>query len=210
MGLDITAYSRLRHVVVGEGHVHIHAGEFDRLDGLPPGNYVRTTDADVWWRAEHGAELPESERARTDERVAAIQAGMKPECPGDLAVLADARPLSEEHAFRAGSYSGYNWWRATLSNLAHDVEPQEIWDDYYLWMDQAFVELINFSDAEGTIGPKTAAKLAKDFAFYELQILSRAQQVLADEGEREYFIDAYEEWKRAFELAAQDGFVIFH
>ena len=30
-----------------------------------------------------------------------------------------------------------------------------------------FVELINFSDCEGVIGPEVAAKLAKDFADYE-------------------------------------------
>lgn len=207
MGLDITAYSRVRHVA--EGEVTVYAGDFDRMDGLPEGSYALTTDADVWWRAEHGVDLPQSERARTDERVAAIQAGTKPECPGDLAVLAEGRALSEEVGFQAGSYSGYNRWRENLCRFANGVAPDTIWFDEETWAGKPFFELVMFSDAEGTIGPKTSAKLAKDFADYELHCLSAAQQ-LADVDEREWFVEKYEDFRAAFELAAQDGFVIFH
>lgn len=208
MGLDITAYSRLRHVA-GEGDLGLYKGDFDRMDGRPEGSYVRTTDADVWWRAEHGADLPQGERAAIDDRVAALRGGLKPECPGDLAVLSDARAVTEELGFQAGSYSGYNRWRENLCLFAHGVDPETIWFAEDVWEGKPFFELILFSDAQGTIGPETSAKLAKDFAFYELHCLSRAQEI-PDEGEREWFIEKYEDWRAAFELAAQDGFVIFH
>lgn len=103
------------------------------------------------------------------------------------------------HRFRAGSYSGYNRWRRALSMMVNGVAPEVVWDnpDKYPTM----VELIHFSDCEGVIGPKTSAKLAAEFA---------AHQDKADAVDDEYFRERYADWRKAFELASQNGVVDFH
>lgn len=104
-------------------------------------------------------------------------------------------------SFRAGSYSGYNQWRATLSRTMLGVEPATIWANYDLWEGKPFVELICFSDCEGTIGPKTSAKLAADF-------IANINKL---PGEQEWFVRLYREWMNAFHLAAStNGCVCFH
>src|SRR6185503_149712 len=69
----------------------------------------------------------------------------------------------EDFHFRAGSYSGYNHWRTKLCRFAFGLEPQDIWTNPERYAGKPFFELIHFSDAEGAIGPETAAKLARDF-----------------------------------------------
>jgi hypothetical protein len=126
-------------------------------------------------------------------------------CPGDLAVLEPDKPTTETHGFRAGSYGGYNTWRERLCRFALDVEPNDVWTDPKAFAGQAFVELINFSDAERSIGPVTSAKLAADFAAHYKRVAARAITLGDEEVD---FIDRYEHWRRAFELASADGFVV--
>ena len=57
----------------------------------------------------------------------------------------------ESFVFRAGSYSGYNWWRDRLNKFAGNV---------------AFQELIDFADNEGVIGSELSEKLYEDFRKY--------------------------------------------
>ena len=149
MGLDISAYSRLRFTTADvaddyEGDdVHVYAvpGGTDRMDGLPYGLYARTEDVHLWWHAEHGTHaIPGSEIAEIEERIAALRDGAKPECPGDLVVLEDTRPTTEEHGFRAGSYSGYNWWREQLSKLGLDATPGDVWEDVERFADKPFAK----------------------------------------------------------------------
>lgn len=118
---------------------------------------------------------------------------------------------AETLKFRAGSYGGYNKWREQLAKLAgypavrhesHYEPPEDLyaagaWDA----KEGPFWELINFSDCEGVIGPKTSAKLAKDFAEFQAQ---------ADAHPDDWFRDLYTTWRRAFELASDDGAVGFH
>jgi hypothetical protein len=59
------------------------------------------------------------------------------------------------HAFRAGSYSGYNWWRNQLALMAYGKSAEEIWREPN--PSGPFIELIDFSDCEGVIGPIVAA-----------------------------------------------------
>jgi|SRR6185503_6936916 len=96
------------------------------------------------------------------------------------------------HAFRAGSYSGYNEWREALCWMALRVRPQAVWKSPEAFAGRPFVELINFSDCEGCIGPVTSAKLAADFA-----------SIARD-------FPLWEHWHTALTLAAQGGFVTFH
>lgn len=97
--------------------------------------------------------------------------------------------------FRAGSYKGYNRWRNQLAIMAGFASD----DDAFQAYGGPFWELIHFSDCQGVIGTEVAKKLANDFAQYEEQA-----KVIDD-----YFYDRYADFKRAFELAANNGAVRF-
>jgi len=110
---------------------------------------------------------------------------------------------NEEHDihFRAGSYSGYNQWRAQLCMLIHDIQPSVMWDNPEVYVNKSFYHLINFSDCEGTITGKEAIKLASDF---------KEHQAVVDEIDDEYFKAKYGSWRKSFELASNGGAVEFH
>lgn len=108
--------------------------------------------------------------------------------------------------FRAGSYGGYNQWRAELARLV-GIRNLEAW-----WKSQGdaapegpFAELICFSDCEGTIGPEVSAKLAKDFQEWDERAKTFRTRV-----EDNWFYRLYQQWKTAFETAADNGAVDFH
>ncbi|WP_144511538.1 hypothetical protein [Bacillus sp. FJAT-22090] len=97
----------------------------------------------------------------------------------------------EKFRFRAGSYSGYNWWRSMLEEFKGDV---------------AFQELIDFADNEGVIGFVVSRKLANDFAMHEVEAKEYSQKL----GENaEFWLESYNNWKTAFEMAADYGAVEF-
>lgn len=94
--------------------------------------------------------------------------------------------------FRAGSYSGYNWWRARLEKFAEGED---------------FQELINFADNEGVIGSVVSRKLANDFN----KNAERASLYALTLGEEaDYWFKLYKLWQEAFEMAADSGAVDFH
>lgn len=113
--------------------------------------------------------------------------------------------------FRAGSYSGYNYWRNELAKLAgYKRTPYKSYDgktelryDATVWNIKKgpFWELIDFSDAEGVIGPVVCKRVYKDFLQY---------QVVAAKHPDEYFRSSYEDWKKAFAMCANDGAIVFH
>lgn len=107
--------------------------------------------------------------------------------------------------FRAGSYSGYNHWREQLAALV-DTTPERVWNGH---VPPAFRELINFSDAEGTLGGAVCAKLAKDFAEWQDRATEYAKTIV-DPQSREWFLAKYADWRKAFDLASGDGAVDFH
>ena len=109
----------------------------------------------------------------------------------------------EEMHFRAGSYSGYNEWREALSIDALGVPPSALWERPEQWVICPFFELINMSDCEGAIGPEVARKLARDFQLQRDTVRPR----LAARGE--WYALQYDNWQRAFELAAKEGMVRF-
>lgn len=104
---------------------------------------------------------------------------------------------AEESHFRAGSYSGYNAWRNLLARLVGFTGAPQVWED---GRSRPFTELIHFSDCDGCIGPTVSAKLAADFAQY---------QDVADAHEAEWFRTQYANWRKAFEMAADNGVVVF-
>lgn len=126
--------------------------------------------------------------------------------------------FKSSHEFRAGSYSGYNYWRNELAKLAgykpiYFDQPffdgtdlttkRELRYDAGAWAEKSgpFWELINFTDSDGVIGPSVCKKLLKDFVAYK-----KAARKHSDE----WFKESYYDWMKAFSLCAQNGAVVFH
>lgn len=109
--------------------------------------------------------------------------------------------VSSSMGFRAGSYSGYNAFRADLCRFALKVDPDEVWNNLGKYKGAPFVELINFSDCEGFIGPVASEKLYSDFQQHWTDYSLNAD---------EYSASKYNDWLSAFDLAREDGFVEFH
>jgi hypothetical protein len=113
--------------------------------------------------------------------------------------------------FRAGSYSGYNYWRNELAKLAGYEQTSytlfngktELRYDATVWKAKKgpFWELIDFSDAEGVIGPNACKRIYKDFLQYE---------TAASKHPDEYFRSAYSDWKKAFSMCSKKGAIVFH
>lgn len=143
------------------------------------------------------------------------RACINPDFPGRADELDDDAIYEfdgEVGRFRAGSYGGYNVWRDELARLAGYPETRyrsdysdrdELRYDAGAWeaTEGPFWELINFADNEGDIGAAVSAKLAKDFADFQSK---------ADSWGDEYWRERYANWRKAFETAADGGFVIFH
>jgi hypothetical protein len=115
--------------------------------------------------------------------------------------------------FRAGSYSGYNHYRDILSRAGMDASADEVWGNRSEYMGKTFWEQVEFSDCEGTIGPKTSAKLAADYndpknrEKFE-KVLKKMYKDHPDE--RKYYLRLYDDWAKAFTDAAEtNGVVIF-
>jgi hypothetical protein len=111
--------------------------------------------------------------------------------------------------FRAGSYSGYNLFRATLCKSVYGFNPEVIWGSPNKYKGQDFVELINFSDCEGIIGPKTSKKLLDDFIKNEENFINYLEKEPFDDYMKESYKAKYKEWMKAFEIASENGVVKF-
>lgn len=109
--------------------------------------------------------------------------------------------VGDKFGLRAGSYSGYNQWRAELSQVALGVMPQMVWHNFDKFAGLPFVELIHFSDCEGILGTVVSKKLLKDFQDYQEE---------ADSHPDRWFAQKYNDWRKAFEYAAENGYVDFH
>ena len=123
----------------------------------------------------------------------------------------------DSFGFRAGSYGGYNAWREELAKLAgyapvsvdeYSIGKPRLRHDHGAWnqTEGPFWELIHFSDCEGVIGPVVATKLAKEFAEWDER--AKTHSATIDRGD--WFYPLYREWRKAFEMAAQNGAVDFH
>lgn len=126
--------------------------------------------------------------------------------------------LAEESmGFSAGGYGGYNAWRDELAKMAgypaiavdrYNTGNVQMRHDYGAFESTSgpFWETINFSDCEGVIGASVSAKLAKDFAEWD----ERAKQYGESMQQPNWFYEKYQEWRAAFEMAADGGMVQFH
>lgn len=176
MGLTITAYSKVTLVCA------IGAREFD-------GNREAQSLAGY------------------DSHTFLYQDGERPQSDGmaDGVYSTDGKGFE----FEAGSYGGYGAWRNELAEMMLGKSAEDVWTMCNAPATEAkseaermlpFLELINFSDCEGFIGPKTCAKLSADFA---------NNQKKANGGDK-HFRKRYAEWRKAFAIASEGGVVKFH
>ena len=108
-----------------------------------------------------------------------------------------------EMSFRAGSYSGYNQWRNELAVFAGYDSAEFVWEMEHPW-GKPFVELINFSDCEGIIGPDLCQKLAKDFTTHHEDAV--AYSALSSD---DYFIRTYTNFMDALTFVGDRGILVF-
>ena len=180
MGLDITAYSKLKKLDV-----------LFNSDGEPVDPVTREPVEDYY-------------KVRANHDFSGRADGLE-----DGACYSYAE---SEHVF-ARSYSGYNVWRETLARLAgyqlysflNTFGVQENSHSASAFFGNVpdgapFVELVNFSDCEGVIGPVVAAKLLRDFVEFD----DRAKAIVDDR-----FYVGYCQLKRGLELAADGGALVF-
>lgn len=115
---------------------------------------------------------------------------------------------STSNSFRAGSYSGYNAWRANLCKLMHGIQPEEMWADPNRWSGAAFQEVIDFSDCEGAIGARVSKKLYTDFKKHRSQLYQKASELFLKDNLDSFFY-VYDEFTAAFKTSADRGLLIF-
>tara|TARA_R110000851_G_scaffold331047_2_gene504626 strand:+ start:380 stop:970 length:591 start_codon:yes stop_codon:yes gene_type:complete len=123
---------------------------------------------------------------------------------------------SDYHTFRAGSYTYYSNWRKMLALTMGFDDMEDVWslDPYDATV--PFIELLNFSDSSGRIGPLVSAELYNDFVSMEEKVFEFIDRmsygVVSGQklrlGEVSDFKELYEDWKYAFELAKEGGEVM--
>jgi hypothetical protein len=144
MGLDITAYSNLKHLGRHVKDPALNEGESGGVDDwCYYDNHVSAFAYDSFPQSFRGLPVV-GERTGADYRF--IDAG-----------CFEVTDATETHAFRAGSYSGYSRWR---QNLQDQFNPDRA-------PGGPFFELIWFADNEGSIGPDAARDLLADFREHE-------------------------------------------
>lgn len=124
---------------------------------------------------------------------------------------------TRRYSFRAGSYSGYNWWRNQLSYFIFGVDDATVWGSPHDFRGDPFVELINFTDCDGRIGTRVATKLAADFTSYAARARKWTPVPVESEDtagwskadQLSYWRELYRDFARAFRLAAKNGAVTF-
>lgn len=101
--------------------------------------------------------------------------------------------------FHVGPYSGYNKMRDAVCVAVHGLSAASFWDllavnrepkDLHDW--------INFSDCEGVIGSKCAAKLAEQWR-------RNADNIVKAIGAEHYAV-----WQVAFDMASDGGAIQYH
>lgn len=178
MGLDITAYSNLIHIGRHIKDPECNEGEPCGLDDCCyQEDHIFACAYDSFPQSFRG--IPTIGTMKSNGPHAFLLGGCYEETLKTV-----------KHRFRAGSYGGYNAWRA---DLQHQFNPNRD-------PDMPFYELIWFSDCEGTIGPEACADLLADFQGHASRYQPQAH----------WWINSYADWTRAFDLGADGGLVDFH
>jgi hypothetical protein len=135
---------------------------------------------------------------------------INPDFPGRADDIEDSSVYTfEDSTGLSVGYGGHFWWRDELAKLVGYPEAEldmgyRKEKNHFSGACQAgsgaFYELINFSDSEGVIGTEVSKKLAADFAEFE----GKSKEM------DERFTSLYQQWKSAFDMASENGCVIFH
>jgi hypothetical protein len=117
---------------------------------------------------------------------------------------------SEEHEFRAGSYSHYNWFRRNLSLMIYGQTSEVVWMNKDAFEGRPFYELIDFSDCDGIIGPEVSEKLHSDFETNRPNMIKYClDNFINDDIAYDNVMEIYDDFTKAFKLASKDGLVLF-
>jgi len=115
-----------------------------------------------------------------------------------------------QHHFRAGSYSGYNEFRNRLSKALLGVEASAVWEDPATFEGRPGYEMIDFSDCEGTISSSVADKLRQDLVENRDVFKAHLIEVFGEDNDQvEWSMETYDNFIYAFELASENGVVIY-
>jgi|TARA_B110000914_G_C15451442_1_gene441137 hypothetical protein len=120
-----------------------------------------------------------------------------------------------EHSFRVGSYSYYGNWRKLLALAIGFEHIGDIWKLGPYNEDIPFIELLDFSDADGNLGPTVSNKLYNDFEGMQDRVYEFIDNMMfgvipgnkLNMTEVRDFKIVYEDWKLAFEIARDSGMV---
>ena len=120
-----------------------------------------------------------------------------------------------QHSFRVGSYSYYGEWRKLLALSIGFENIGDIWKLGPYNEDVPFIELIDFSDADGSIGPIVSEKLYNDFENLQDKVFDFIDNLMFGvvKGNKlsmtqvSDFKLIYEDWKLAFEVGRDNGLV---
>lgn len=188
MGLDVTAYSHLRHVEheKSEWYCNLETEDGD-LEHITVFSY---------------ASFPRSYAGLAkDDQIFTV--GTSKFVGGVCYVETEQTGIK---GFCAGSYSGYGKFRGALAKSVGIEDIEKFWEspDY----DKPFAEIVNFADNEGCIGPIAAADLHRDFIEQRFAFVESLMDL--PEHEASYFTRVYDHFAAACELASADGMTRFH
>ena len=121
-----------------------------------------------------------------------------------------------QHSFRVGSYSYYSYWRKLLALSIGFENIGDIWQLGPYNEEIPFIELIDFSDADGMIGPNVSEKLYNDFESMQDEVFEFIDNLMFGviPGNKltmtqvSDFKIIYNDWKTAFDIARENGLVI--
>lgn len=83
------------------------------------------------------------------------------------------------------SYSTYNDFRNQICNMANGVDDSDVWCNYGWYEGKPFVEMVNFTDCDGSFDYVIAEKLLKDFESFR----DKAKETLG-----EWFFGIYQSY----------------
>lgn len=113
----------------------------------------------------------------------------------------------ESFSFRAGSYSGYNFFRNLLSEAILGVPAKMVWERTEFYEKKPFFELINFSDCEGCMGPEVSKKLYNDFEENKEKFYTFVKNKY--QFESQFYTRVYDDFMTGYGMVGDEGVLIF-
>jgi hypothetical protein len=114
------------------------------------------------------------------------------------------------------TYSGWNVFRESLSEFQGIEDIREVWAELKAGKrspDSVILhDIINFTDCDGAVGPKSVKRLAREFAYHKAAYLDwlETDDAVSDRHTAEWFRNSYLALTEGFaEVAEGGGFVVF-